>query len=113
MSKAFRESLASLRFELPTLEECEAAYRAGWPAKAGLTAEGSLGMETLPTKETGLTVPGVEDSSAKSAWCPAPLLKLAALARAVPTPLGRSGGRRLAEIPLARCTAFGPRICWL
>ena len=43
MAAAFRESLEHLRFELPTLEECEATYKASWPSKAGLTAECSRG----------------------------------------------------------------------
>ena len=55
MTAAFRESLASLRFELPTLEECEATYKASRPSKAGLTAECSPGTETTPAQEAGLT----------------------------------------------------------
>ena len=113
MTTAFRESLASLRFELPTLEECEATYEASWPSKAGLvaecspgtettpaqeaglTAECSRGTETTPAQETGMTVPDVEGCSTKSAWCPAPLLKMAALALAVPPPPGLERGAKL------------------
>ena len=83
MTTAFRESLASLRFELPTLEECEATYKASWPSKAGLaaecspgtattpaqeaglTAECSRGTETTPAQETGMTAPDVEGCSTK------------------------------------------------
>ena len=43
VTTAFRESLTSLRFELPTLEECQATDKASWPSKAGLTAECSHG----------------------------------------------------------------------
>ena len=55
MTTVFRESLASLPFELPTLEECEATYKASWPSKTGLAAECSLGTETTTAQEAGLT----------------------------------------------------------
>ena len=45
MTTAFRESLARLRLELPTPEECEAAYQAGLTAEdsIGKAAEGGVG----------------------------------------------------------------------
>ena len=104
MTTAFRESLASLRFELPTLEECLpwagecSPGTAATPAQeAGLTAECSRGTETTPAQETGMTVQDVvEGCSTKSAWCPAPLLKMADLAlAAAPPPPGPERGAQL------------------
>ena len=106
MTRAFRESLASLRFELPTLEECLpwagecSPGTAATPAQeeAGLTAECSRGTETTPAQETGMTVEDVvEGCSTKSAWwCPAPLLKMVDLALAAPPPPpGPERGARL------------------
>ena len=74
MTTAFRESLASLRFELPTLEECFpwagecSPGTAATPAQeAGLTAECSRGTETTPAQETGMTVQDVEALQSKRA----------------------------------------------
>ena len=41
--------------QAPTLEERDAAYKASWPSKAGLTAECFPGRETTPAQEAGLT----------------------------------------------------------
>ena len=41
--------------QAPTLEERDAAYKASWPSKAGLTAECFPGTETTPAQEAGLT----------------------------------------------------------
>ena len=74
MTTAFRESLASLRFKLPTLEECFpwagecSPGTAATPAQeAGLTAECSRGTETTPAQETGMTVQDVEALQSKHA----------------------------------------------
>ena len=45
--------------QAPTLEECEAAYKAPWPSKAGLAAECVRGTETTPAQETSMTVQDV------------------------------------------------------
>lgn len=89
MTMAFRESLASLRFELPTLEECEFA------CKAGLTAESSPGTMMTPAQEAGLTCGEAKGCRREEPWCPTPLLKMAELARAE---LTSPGPARAAEL---------------